>query len=202
MTSLQFLLYTSTHTSQEFSEEQIPPDDRNAGGMPHTLRLSVGSRIMLLRNIFTSQGLVNGALGKIEAVEYSNSLPASRNIPARIFIIFDDPSVGAVLQQPLHHNAIAIEPCDQEYFYKGRCVIRRQFPLNLAWAVTIHRSQGASLDKVYCDLGAGIFEHGMAYVAMSRVRTLQGLHLYKFCPAKVTANPKVIKFYAEIQNHN
>ena len=194
--AIHFYSQNDVATSQEFSEEHIPPDDRNAGGMPHILRLSVGSRIMLLRNIFTSQGLVNGALGKIEAVEYSNSLPASRNIPARIFIIFDDPSVGAVLQQPLHHNAI--EPCDQEYFYKGRCVIRRQFPLNLAWAVTIHKSQGASLDKVYCDLGAGIFEHGMAYVAMSRVRTLQGLHLYKFCPAKVTANPKVIKFYAEI----
>ena len=66
--------------------------------------------------------------------------------------------------------------------------------------MTIHKAQGCTRDEVYCDIGSDIFENGMSYVALSRVRTLQGLHLYAFNPDKVTADPRVKKFYNKISD--
>jgi ATP-dependent DNA helicase PIF1 len=53
----------------------------------------------------------------------------------------------------------------------------KQFPLRLAWALTIHKSQGLTLDKIYVDFGRGTFAHGQAYVALSRCRTMDGLSM-------------------------
>ena len=72
-----------------------------------------------------------------------------------------------------------------------------QIPLIYAWAITIHKSQGLSLDAAIMDIGTNIFEYGQTYVALSRVRNLKGLYLSSFDYTKICANPKVKKFYGD-----
>ena len=70
-----------------------------------------------------------------------------------------------------------------------------QYPLILGWAITIHKSQGMSLDYVKINLDNSIFEYGQAYVALSRVKSLNGLSLYKFNKKSIKTHPKVIQYY-------
>jgi ATP-dependent DNA helicase PIF1 len=73
-----------------------------------------------------------------------------------------------------------------------------QVPLILAWALTIHKSQGATMDAAEIDVGSGIFECGQTYVALSRVKSLDGLYLTSFDATKIRINKKVKEFYESI----
>jgi ATP-dependent DNA helicase PIF1 len=77
-----------------------------------------------------------------------------------------------------------------------------QVPLILAWAITIHKSQGATLDTAEIDVGSGIFECGQTYVALSRVKSLNGLYLTSFDVGKIKINVKVKNYYDSLENQN
>lgn len=72
-----------------------------------------------------------------------------------------------------------------------------QFPLTLAYATTIHKSQGATLDDLWCDLSQ-LWEPGQAYVALSRLRSAKGLHLIGWNPRSIIVDPKVLDFYSHV----
>ena len=74
----------------------------------------------------------------------------------------------------------------------------KQIPLIYAWAITIHKAQGVSLDMAQIDAGSNIFECGQTYVALSRIKSLDGLYLTAFNPQKIKVNKKVQEFYASI----
>jgi hypothetical protein len=75
----------------------------------------------------------------------------------------------------------------------------RQIPLMLAWAVTIHKSQGKTLDRVEVDLGRGAFAPGQVYVALSRCRSLSGITLKRpIRPDEVKCDPRIKRFYREL----
>lgn len=76
----------------------------------------------------------------------------------------------------------------------------KQIPLILAWAITIHKAQGATLSYAEVDAGNGVFACGQTYVALSRVRSLDGLTLTSFNPAKIVLDQKVIEFYDVCKN--
>lgn len=77
----------------------------------------------------------------------------------------------------------------------------KQIPLIYAWALTIHKCQGATLDVAQIDVGSTIFECGQTYVALSRVKNLEGLYLTSFNPEKIKINKKVQEFYKNINNY-
>jgi ATP-dependent DNA helicase PIF1 len=74
-----------------------------------------------------------------------------------------------------------------------------QIPLIHAWAISIHKSQGTTLDAAKIDAGSSVFECGQTYVALSRVKDLSGLYLTEFSPEKIKVSKKVKKFYKELR---
>ena len=79
-------------------------------------------------------------------------------------------------------------------------IVVKQYPLCLAWAMTIHKIQGSTLDCAAIDIGQTVFEYGQTYVALSRVRSLEGLYLLNFNASKIRANPKVVAFYKSVES--
>ena len=74
----------------------------------------------------------------------------------------------------------------------------QQIPLILSWAITIHKSQGITLDSAIIDAGDNIFEYGQIYVALSRVKSLEGLFLNQYNYRKIMTNPKVTDYYSSL----
>lgn len=140
------------------------------------IALKLGARVMLLVNMDFNKGLINGACGVIQGFNQDT-----------ISIKFDN---GVVSNIPKHKF---------EYYYNERVVAERmQYPLKLAYGITIHKSQGMTLDRLVVDC-ARIFERGQSYVAMSRVKTLEGLYLKNFEPEKVLVDNRVAEFYENIK---
>lgn len=147
--------------------------------IPLLLELKIGASVMCTRNIDISTKICNGSQGKI--------------------IGFN------ALKNPIvHFDSGIIMPIEQFHCQHSEypCIVISQYPLCLAWATTIHKIQGATLEHAEIDCGLTIFEYGQTYVALSRIKNLEGLYLSNFNPIKIRANPKVIEFYNVITNKN
>jgi ATP-dependent DNA helicase PIF1 len=89
-----------------------------------------------------------------------------------------------------------IDPADPEKIETEVIGTFSQIPLRLAWAVTIHKAQGKTFDKVIIDMDKGAFEHGQTYVALSRCRTLEGIVLRQpLRPQDIRTDERVTEFY-------
>jgi len=175
---------TSYMTRERFNV--VSPDDPdlhiamekldNDAPYEKTLELREDAQVMLLFNMDTEIGLVNGSRGRVTGFSEDGS-------PMVKFMCLPHP--------------ILVGPNKWELpDYKGAG--REQIPLKVAYAITIHKSQGVSLDTALVDIGSSTFEYGQAYVALSRVRTLTGLYVWKLDPNKIRAHPKVVEFYAQL----
>ncbi len=148
----------------------IPKDDRDAGGLMQSLTLSIGSRVMLTRNL--TYNLINGDMGIL--VRFGHDEYGTVDT---IYVKFDDPNIGEELKLPDDDEVVPIEKVSTEYHHYGRFIERTQFCLMPAWSLSIHKAQGLSLDSAAMHVGDKIFQRSMIYVALSRVRKLEGVYI-------------------------
>jgi ATP-dependent DNA helicase PIF1 len=142
-----------------------------------SLTLIIGAQVMLITNLDQDAGLVNGSRGVVTGFSPSGlPLVKFRNQSAALLID----------RKPWwlpDHDGIG----------------RAQIPLKVAYAITIHKSQGATLDSALVDIGSSTFEFGQAYVALSRVKSLEGLYVWKLDPRKIRCHPAVAAFYQSLE---
>lgn len=138
-----------------------------------TLELKVGTRVMLVKNLDTIIGLVNGAIGTV--VEFRSGNPVVK---------FDNGYTKC------------IEKVEWSLELGENKCVALQVPLILAWCITIHKSQSLTLDSAVLDLDDCFCEH-QVYVALSRLRSLDGLFLKSFQKSKITINT-TMKNYLEL----
>jgi ATP-dependent DNA helicase PIF1 len=146
-----------------------------------TLELKVGANVMCTVNLDLENGICNGSIGKVVDFIKDSKTP-SNMVPVVLFSNGYTLAMSAKYWQSEDYPTIAVG----------------QYPLCLAWAMTIHKIQGATLSMAEIDIGRGIFECGQTYVALSRVKNMEGLYLSNFEPNKIKTNKKVKQFYQEI----
>lgn len=145
---------------------------------PEKLKVKIGAKVMFVKNNL-EKGYVNGTLGIVTECNISGPVVRTINgeeirVERAKWLIEDNNKVKAYIEQ---------------------------FPLRLAWAITIHKSQGMSLDAVEVDLSKS-FEKGMGYVALSRVRTLEGLRLLGFNNLALQVHESVLEFDQELKKQS
>lgn len=128
------------------------------------LNLKVGAQVMMLRN---GPGYYNGTIGKVCEMEDNG---------VWVEVELDDERTRKLYITPVEFERIEYESIDSKIHGKGVGTFT-QLPIKLAWAITMHKSQGMTFDKVRIDFGFGSFAHGQTYVALSRCRTLEGISL-------------------------
>jgi len=144
------------------------------------LKLKVGAEVMFIKNNY-EEGYVNGTRGVVSGFD-------SRGEP--------------VVTLAKDGRKITVSAATWEVEENGRVKASiTQYPLRLAWAITIHKSQGMSLDSAEIDLSK-TFAYGMGYVAISRVRTLGGIRLVGFEPQSLAVDPVVFKLDKKLQSES
>lgn len=159
-----FIAEDSDQMMTKTLDQQLP--------VPSKLVLKIGAQVMLLKNINVSTGLVNGARGVV--IKFLEGYPV---------IQFRS---GGLYHAKMETWGIKTA--------NGGNVQRKQVPCKLAWAFSIHKSQGLTLDCVEMSLSR-VFDAGQSYVALSRAQSLETLRVLDFNPKQVWANPIVLEFY-------
>lgn len=152
------------------------------------LNLKVGAQIMFVNND-SERKWVNGTIGTIV------------DIDSILELIVVETSNGKTVEVTPHTWEISKYVFEEGEFKREIIGSFKQMPLKLAWAITIHKSQGKTFDNVIIDLGRGSFAHGQTYVALSRCRSLEGMILKRPIYKKdIIMSPKVEYFFKQYRS--
>jgi ATP-dependent exoDNAse (exonuclease V) alpha subunit len=157
------------------------------------LRLRKGAQVMFVRNDLEERQFVNGTIGKIHSIDRDNIVVETEDDAGKKRRI----QVTKVEWEIIRYKSTATGSLETESVGSFT-----QYPLKLAWAITIHKSQGKTFDRLLLDLGGGAFEHGQLYVALSRCRTLEGIVLrQKIRFQDVITDERVVDYYENSFRH-
>jgi ATP-dependent exoDNAse (exonuclease V) alpha subunit len=163
--------------SRDFNPQVAPTET--------ALHLKIGAQVMFVIND-TEKRFVNGTIGKVIQMDIDTVKVRLTNDEG------DETDIDVKASTWEVHRHSVSESGEIKAEITGSFT---QIPLKLAWAITIHKSQGKTFDRVIIDLGKGAFEHGQTYVALSRCRTLEGIVLKaKLRPQDVMTDPVVVEF--------
>jgi ATP-dependent DNA helicase PIF1 len=171
--------FTGDSKKKEFLKKNCLASDK--------LELKIGAQVMMLKNTYQKQGIINGSLGVVKEFHSKTGYPIVKFNNNKIIVI--SPEIWSSEKFDKEKNKIKIEASIE------------QIPLILSWAMTIHKSQGMTLDKIKCNL-ANVFSEGQIYVALSRVKTIEGLFINNINFDKIKTNDDIVEFYRNIENNS
>jgi ATP-dependent DNA helicase PIF1 len=151
--------------------------------VPDRLELKVGARVIFLKN--NKPHWINGDTGEVVGLE-ADHIRVKKHKGDNVVLVGKE--TWYKLRYAYNHETLKIEQQQIGTF--------EQFPIALGWAITIHKSQGLTLDHLTLDLGGGTFASGQLYVALSRAKTIDGITLARpIAMRDVRADPAVLEFY-------
>jgi hypothetical protein len=164
------LQYCAKHNCTETKSAK----SNDADGLQKEVLLAEGGKVMLTCNLWTSKGLVSGAQGVVNKIWFDQGSNSHSHLPAVVFVEFDryfGPETPA--WEGISPSWVPIVPAVARWETEaGKALTHTQHPL---MRITIHKSQGLTLQKVVVELGEKYFSAGLSFVAISQVKTLQGL---------------------------
>ncbi|RKK10799.1 hypothetical protein BFJ65_g14795 [Fusarium oxysporum f. sp. cepae] len=146
-----------------------------AGNLAGQFPVCIGARLMLTQNIWQPAGLVNGAQGTVYDIGWAPGADAHRDPPSVIMMVMDKYTGPSYLTTDDGREVVPILPVKRDFFLGTSACTRKQFPLMASYAITVHKSQSITVDKMVTDLSERDFQTGLSYVAVSRVKMLDGL---------------------------
>ncbi len=147
------------------------------------LKLKIGAQVMMIKNTYQKDGIINGSLGIIRGFSPRKNFPIVEFSDNKIITVGPEDWLLERFNDTNKQTVIDAE--------------MQQIPLILAWAITIHKSQGLTLDKISCDLSDS-FSAGQIYVALSRARSLSGVFIESIDFSRLTSNDEAIRFYRNL----
>jgi DNA replication protein DnaC len=180
----------------------------DTGGLPESLTIALGAKLMITKNINVQDHLVNGAVGTLEHIDINPAKPMN----GTLYLHFTNDKTGAQTKSysPPHlRHCVPIKPMTERFILDKKCPVqveRTMYPLVLAFAMTTHKSQGGTYETLIADFSIPptmtTTQPGQIYTVLSRITERKGLKLINFSPQKIKVNEAALKEMQRMQQNN